>query len=149
MMRTYSLKPSSINRQWHVIDASEASLGRTAAKAAALLIGKHKPVQSPHIDGGDYVVIINSDKLQVTGNKEQDKLYRRHSGYPGGLKETPLKDLSAQNSAEIIRRAVRGMLPVNKLRKGRLDRLKIYTGSEHPHHGQAGGQKPVDKKGGE
>jgi large subunit ribosomal protein L13 len=147
-MKTYSPKPQAVSRQWHVLDASDASMGRIATKSAGLLIGKHKPQLAPHVDGGDYVVIINSDKLRVTGNKAQDKMYRHHSGYPGGLKETPLKDLSKQDSTQIIRHAVRGMLPVNKLRSGRLDRLKIYTGSEHPHGGHASGnqdQKEGDK----
>ncbi|MBI4033657.1 50S ribosomal protein L13 [Candidatus Saccharibacteria bacterium] len=135
-MKTFSLKAKDISRKWHLIDASEAPLGRLATNTAGLLIGKHKPGQTAHIDGGDYVVVINSDKLVVTGNKTLDKLYRRHSGYPGGLRERTLKDLVDKNSAEIIRQAVRGMLPVNKLRKSRLERLKVYPGSEHSHEGQ-------------
>lgn len=146
-MKTFSPKPQAVSRQWHVLDATDAPMGRIAAKSASLLIGKHKPQQSPHVDGGDYVVIVNSDKLRVTGNKAQDKLYRHHSGYPGGLKETPLKDLSKRDSTEIIRHAVRGMLPVNKLRSARLERLKIYTAGEHPHGGQAGTSKPEQKEG--
>jgi large subunit ribosomal protein L13 len=146
-MKTFSQQPQAVSRQWHIMDASDAPLGRVATKSASLLIGKHKPQLSPHVDGGDYVVIINSDKLRVTGNKSEDKLYRHHSGYPGGLKETPLKDLSTQDSTKIIRHAVRGMLPFNKLQKGRLDRLKIYTGGEHPHGGQVPAGEPDQERG--
>ncbi|MEX0881781.1 MAG: 50S ribosomal protein L13 [Candidatus Saccharimonadales bacterium] len=135
-MRTFSLIPKLIARKWHLIDASEAPMGRVATTAASLLIGKHKVTQSAHLDSGDFVIVINSDKLVITGNKTLGKLYRRHSGYPGGLREKSLKDLAAENSAKIIWQAVRGMLPDNKLRKSRLGRLKIYPGSEHPHAGQ-------------
>ena len=145
-MKTFSPKPQSVVREWHIIDASEYPLGRVSTKTASLLLGKHKPAQSPHVDGGDHVVIINSDNVRVTGNKEQDKLYRRHSGYPGGLREKSLKDIASQDSTRIIYKAVRGMLPDNKLRKGRLARLKIYAGSEHPHGGQLSGTKDINKE---
>lgn len=135
-MKTYSLKPKDVTRKWYLLDASDTPLGRLATNAASLLLGKHKAGQSPHIDGGDYVVVINSNDLVVTGNKTLGKIYSRHSGYPGGLRQKTLKDLSAENSTEVIRRAVRGMLPVNKLRKNRLNRLKIYPDSEHKHEGQ-------------
>ena len=136
-MKTYSLKSKDIVRKWHLLDASETSIGRVATVAAGLLMGKQKPSQTPHMDGGDYVVIINSDQIVVTGNKALDKLYRKHSGYPGGLKEKALRDVAAENSAQVIRQAIRGMLPVNKLRAGRLRRLKVYPTAEHPHEGQS------------
>ncbi|HEY5549676.1 MAG TPA: 50S ribosomal protein L13 [Candidatus Saccharimonadales bacterium] len=135
-MKTFSLKAKDITRKWYLIDASEAPMGRVSVAAASLLLGKHKATRTSHVDSGDYVVVTNSDKLVITGNKSLGKLYSRHSGYPGGLRQKPLKDLLSQNSVEIIRQAVRGMLPDNKLRKGRLNRLKIYPGSEHPHEGQ-------------
>ena len=138
-MKTYSAKPSDITRAWHVIDASEAPLGRIATVAASLLIGKGKPAFTSHIDCGDFVVIINTDKLVVTGNKLEDKKYYRHSGYPGGLTETQLKDVVASDSTKAVYAAIRGMLPVNKLRDGRLARLKLYGGAEHNH----AAQKPV------
>jgi large subunit ribosomal protein L13 len=136
-MRTFNIKPKEVKRKWYLIDASKASIGRVATAAASLLMGKHKPSQTPHIDGGDYVVVINSDNLVSTGNKSLGKLYYRHSGYPGGLRQKTLRDVAAKNSPVVIRRAVRGMLPDNKLRRGRLNRLKIYTGNEHPHEGQS------------
>ncbi|GAC1386763.1 MAG: 50S ribosomal protein L13 [Candidatus Saccharimonadales bacterium] len=138
-MRTYSAKPADINRVWYVIDAAEAPLGRVATVAATLLTGKGKPMFTRHIDCGDYVVIINADQLIVTGNKLEDKMYYHHSGYPGGLRETSLKSQMGKDSSKPIMKAIRGMLPVNKLRPGRLERLKIYAGSEHNHEAQ----KPV------
>lgn len=145
-MKTFSLKSKGITRKWYLIDAAEAPMGRIATKVAGLLIGKHKATQTPHMDGGDFIVVINSDKLLVTGNKTLDKLYSRHSGYPGGLRQKPLKDLMTENSAEIIKHAVRGMLPDNKLRKGRLNRLKIYPDSEHPHEGQSPEQVSIKER---
>src|SRR3990167_2524405 len=115
-MKTYSLKPQEISRKWYVLDASEAPLGRLATTAASLLLSKQKPAQTAHIDSGDYVVVINSDQLVVTGNKTLGKIYSRHSGYPGGLRQKPLKDVAAEDSTQIIKHAVRGMLPDNKLR---------------------------------
>lgn len=137
--KTYSAKPSDVNRQWYVIDAAEAPLGRVATKIATLLTGKEKPQFTQHIDCGDYVVVINADKLVVTGGKETKKIYYRHTGYPGGLKEITLGDQVTKDSSKVITHAVRGMLPVNKLRDGRLARLKVYGGSEHNHEAQ----KPV------
>lgn len=135
-MKTYSAKPTDVNRQWYVLDASEVSLGRLSTKAATLLTGKEKPMFTHHIDTGDYVIVINADKLVVTGNKLEGKKYYSHSNYPGGLKEATLKDKMAKDSTEVIRKSVRGMLPVNKLRADRLTRLKIYAGAEHNHEAQ-------------
>jgi len=132
-MKTYSAKPSEVVRKWYVIDASDTTLGRVATKAASLLIGKGKPMVTGHIDCGDFVIVINTDKLVVTGAKMEDKMYYHHSGYPGGLKETQLKDVIIKDSTRAIFDAVRGMLPVNKLRDGRLQRLKLYAGAEHNH----------------
>lgn len=135
-MKTYSAKPSDVTRAWYVIDASEATLGRVATQVAQLLTGKGKPMFTSHIDTGDYVIVINADKLQVTGAKMENKIYYRHSHFPGGLKETPLKKQMEKDSTEVIVHAVRGMLPVNKLRDGRLARLKVYAGAEHNHEAQ-------------
>jgi len=138
-MKTYNPKPKDITRSWYVLDASEAALGRVAAKAAKLLLGKDKPLFAHHIDCGDYVIIINTDKLVITGNKKSGKIYYRHSGYPGNLKSTSLADMLEEKSEVVIQKAVRGMLPVNKLRAGRLARLKTYSGGEHQNEAQ----KPV------
>lgn len=134
--KTFSVKPSDVTRKWYVVDASEAPLGRVATQIAQLLIGKGKPQYSHHIDCGDYVVVVNTDSLQVTGDKLEKKIYYRHSHYPGGLKETPLKVQLEKDSTEAIVHAVRGMLPVNKLRDERLKRLKVYVGAEHQHEAQ-------------
>lgn len=138
-MKTYSAKPSDVVRKWYVIDASDATLGRIATQVATLLTGKGKPMYTAHIDTGDFVIVVNTDNLVVTGNKLEDKMYYRHSGFPGGLTETQLKDKMIKDSTEVIFKAVRGMLPVNKLRDGRLERLKLYAGTEHKHEAQ----KPV------
>lgn len=135
-MGTYSARPSDVTRKWYVVDASETTLGRVATQVATLLTGKGKPMFTSHIDCGDFVVVVNADKLQVTGGKEEKKMYYNHSGFPGGLRERQLKDLMANDSTEVIWKAVRGMLPVNKLRDGRLKRLKIYAGLEHEHAAQ-------------
>ena len=135
-MNTYSAKPSDVTRKWYVVDASETTLGRVATHVATLLTGKGKPMFTSHIDCGDFVVVINADKLQVTGAKMTDKMYYNHSGYPGGLRERQLKDVVEKDSTEVILQAVRGMLPGNKLRDGRLARLKIYAGAEHNHAAQ-------------
>lgn len=135
-MKTYSAKPSDVTRKWYVIDASEAPLGRISTVAATLLTGKGKPQFTHHIDCGDYVIVINADKLVVTGKKLEDKTYYRHSGFPGGLTETSLKDQMVKDSTAAVTKAIRGMLPVNKLRPGRLDRLKVYGGAEHNHEAQ-------------
>lgn len=134
--KTFSAKPSDVTRKWYVIDANEATLGRIATKVATLLTGKGKPQFTQHIDVGDFVVIVNAANTQVSGNKLEDKIYYRHSGYPGGLKETALKDVLQKDPTRALYEAVRGMLPVNKLRDQRLARLKIYAGSEHNHEAQ-------------
>lgn len=136
-MKTFSAKPADVTREWYVLDASEVPLGRLATQAAQLLTGKGKPQFTKHIDCGDYVVIINADQLQVTGNKLENKMYYHHSHFPGGLKETTLKKQMDKDSTKPIVHAIRGMLPVNKLRDGRLARLKVYAGSEHNHAAQA------------
>lgn len=135
-MNTFSAKPSDVTRKWFVVDASEAPLGRIATQIATLLTGKGKPMFTKHIDCGDFVIVVNADKLVVTGAKLDDKMYYRHSGYPGGLREDTLKDVIEKDASRAIYEAVRGMLPVNKLRDERLKRLKIYTGAEHEHAAQ-------------
>lgn len=135
-MKTYSAKPSDVKRSWYVVDASVLPLGRLSTVIAGLLTGKGKPIYARHIDVGDYVVVVNADKLVVTGKKMEDKKYYRHSGYPGGIKETSLRDLTEKDATKVIRHAVRGMLPVNKLRADRLARLKIYAGTDHQHSAQ-------------
>ena len=135
-MKTYSAKPSDVTRKWYVVDASEAPLGRVATKIATLLTGKGKPMFTQHIDTGDYVVVINAANVQVTGTKMDTKMYYRHSGFPGGLTELTMREVQEKDPTKAIFNAVRGMLPVNKLRDGRLDRLKIYAGSEHNHEAQ-------------
>ena len=134
--KTYSARATDVTRKWYVIDASTAPIGRIATEAASLLIGKGKPMFTHHVDCGDYVVIINTDQLVATGNKMEDKMYYKHSGYPGGLKTAALKDVMAKDSTMVLTKAIRGMLPVNKLRDGRLDRLKVYAGAEHNHSAQ-------------
>lgn len=135
-MKTFSAKPSDVHRIWHIVDASEIPLGRLATQVATLLTGKYKPLFTPHIDCGDYVIVTNAEKLVVTGNKENKKVYYRHTGHPGGIKETKLNKM---NPELVIEKAVRGMIPANKLRDGRLARLKVYAGEEHNHSAQ----KPV------
>lgn len=135
-MKTYSAKPTDVQRQWYVLDASEAPLGRVATVAAKLLTGKGKPQFTKHIDTGDYVVIINAEKTIVTGGKPDKKIYYRHSNYPGGLKQATFTEKMAKDPTFAMNHAVRGMLPVNKLRDERLKRLKVYAGSEHQHKAQ-------------
>jgi large subunit ribosomal protein L13 len=135
-MKTYSAKPSDVTRSWYVIDAAEAPLGRMATRVATLLTGKEKPQFTQHIDCGDFVIVINAANLVVTGNKLEKKMYYHHSHFPGGLKETALKDQLIKDPTKAVEHAIRGMLPVNKLRDGRLARLKIYAGSEHNHAAQ-------------
>lgn len=134
--KTYSQKGTEVKRRWILIDASEATLGRVSTQIAKYLIGKYKPTYTPHVDGGDYVVVINSDKIVVTGQKEDDKMYYKHSGYPGGLKEATLSELRTKYSERIIEAAVKGMLPKNKLAAERLKRLRVFTGENHTHAAQ-------------
>jgi large subunit ribosomal protein L13 len=135
-VKTYSAKPTDVTRKWYVVDASKAPLGRVATQIAKLLTGKDKPMFTHHIDVGDYVVVINAKDIVVTGGKMDAKMYYKHSGYPGGLKEATLREKLAKDPTYAIMHAVRGMLPVNKLRDARLNRLKIYAGAEHGHEAQ-------------
>ncbi|TAK70050.1 MAG: 50S ribosomal protein L13 [Actinomycetota bacterium] len=135
-MRTYSPKPAEITRTWHVVDATDVVLGRLASQVAQLLRGKHKPTFAPHVDTGDFVVVINADKVALTGAKLEQKKDYRHSGYPGGLRATSYVDLLAQNPRRAVEKAVKGMLPHNKLGAAQLRKLKVYAGPEHPHSAQ-------------
>ncbi len=135
-MKTYSAKPTDVTRAWYVVDAQEVPLGRMATQIATKLTGKEKPQFTQHIDCGDFVVVINADKLVTTGSKTTDKMYYHYSGFPSGLRERTLQDQLDVDSTVVIEKAVRGMLPVNKLRPARLARLKIYAGSEHNHAAQ-------------
>ncbi len=135
-MKTYRTKPSDIERQWHVIDASGKTLGRLATQIARLLMGKHKPIFSPNLDTGDFVVVINADKVHVTGNKAKQKLYYRHSGYPGGLKSIPLEKITQTNPTRVIEHAVKGMLPHTRLGASMMKKLRVYAGDTHPHLAQ-------------
>lgn len=128
-----SIRLKDIKRQWHLIDAQGKILGRLAQEVAQTLMGKKKPYFTRHLDTGDYVVVVNAEKVKITGKKEEAKKYYRHSGYPGGLKEETLKDLRKRKPTEIIRRAVRGMLPSNRLRQKRMRRLKLVVGEKHPY----------------
>ncbi len=132
-VKTYSAKPTDVTRTWYVVDASETPLGRLSTQVASLLMGKHKPMFTQHVDCGDYVVVINADKLIVTGNKLAGKTYYRHTGHPGGIKETTLQD---KDPRQVIEAAIRGMMPANKLRPGRLARLKVYAEDQHNHQAQ-------------
>ena len=135
-MKTYSAKPDSVKRDWYVVDASGKTLGRLATELANRLRGKHKPEYTPHVDTGDYIVVINADKVAVTGNKANDKMYYRHTGYPGGLKEANFATLQAEKPEMIIEKAVKGMLPRNPLGRAMYRKLKVYAGTEHPHTAQ-------------
>ena len=136
MTRTYSPKADEIQRDWVVIDATDVVLGRLASHTAALLRGKHKPTFAPHMDSGDFVIIVNADKVALTGQKALQKKAYRHSGYPGGLKATTYSELLEKNPVRAVEKAVRGMLPKNSLGRAQLRKLKVYTGSEHPHAAQ-------------
>ena len=135
-MRTYSPKPGDVQRQWHVIDAADVVLGRLASQAAILLRGKHKPVYAPHVDTGDFVIIVNADKVHLSGNKRTQKMAYRHSGYPGGLRSIRYDDLLRKNPEKAVEKAVKGMLPKNSLGRRMLKKLKVYAGPEHPHAAQ-------------
>lgn len=135
-MKTFSQKPADVTRAWHLVDASEAPLGRVASVIATKLIGKDKPSYTPHVDGGDFVVVINADKIVVTGNKLEAKTYYSYSGFPSGLKSINLRDKLAKDPASVIEAAVKGMLPKNKLTPERLKRLRVFAGSEHTHEAQ-------------
>ena len=135
-MKTYSQKPAEVSRRWILIDAKDATLGRIATEVAKYLIGKYKPTYTPHTDGGDYVIVINAKEAVVTGNKETDKVYYRHSGFPGGIKDATLAEVRAKFPERIIEEAVKGMLPKNKLQAERLKRLRVFAGDEHAHTAQ-------------
>jgi large subunit ribosomal protein L13 len=135
-VRTYSPKPGDLTREWHVIDATDVVLGRLAVQAATLLRGKHKPTYAPHLDTGDFVVIINADKVALSGNKRQTKMAYRHSGHPGGLTATPYGELLEKDSRKAVEKAVWGMLPKNRLSRQLLKKLKVYAGPVHPHAAQ-------------
>ena len=134
--KTFSQKPADVTRNWYLVDATEAPLGRLATEIAKYLIGKQKPTYTPHVDGGDYVVVINAAKSKVTGNKETGKVYYRHTGFPGGIKDATLAEVREKAPERIIEAAVKGMIPRNKLAPGRLARLKVYAGEEHAHTAQ-------------
>lgn len=135
-MKTYSQKASEVQRDWHVVDATGQTLGRLATQIATLLRGKHKPTFSPNIDGGDFVVVVNAEKVRLTGRKEDQKMYYRHSGYPGGFKAIPYRRMMNTHPDRILRFAVKGMLPKTRLGRQQILKLKIYAGSAHPHAAQ-------------
>ena len=135
-MRTVSAKPETVKRDWFVVDAAGLTLGRMATEIARRLRGKHKPVYTPHVDTGDYIVVVNAEKVRVTGNKETDKIYHRHTGYIGGLKSVPFNKLIASHPERPIQNAVKGMLPKNALGNAMFKKLKVYAGTEHPHTAQ-------------
>ena len=139
-MKTYSQKASEVQRDWYLIDASNQTLGRLATQIATLLRGKHKPTFSPNLDGGDFVVVVNAERVRLMGRKPEQKVYYRHSNYPGGLKTIPFKRMLATHPDRILRLAVKGMLPKTRLGRQQLTKLKIYAGPKHPH----AGQQPVE-----
>lgn len=136
MQKTYYPKPDEVNREWVLVDANDQNLGRLATRIAELLIGKNKPTYTPGVDTGDFVVVINAERVTVTGNKLEDKKYYRHTGYPGGIRETNLKTMLQRNPDRVLRAAVWGMVPHNKLGRALMKKLKIYAGHEHPHDAQ-------------
>lgn len=135
-MRTYQAKPGEIDREWYVVDASEYELGRLATRIAMVLRGKHKPTFTPHVDAGGFVVVVNADKVRLTGRKLDQKFYHRYSGYPGGLKSAVARDVREDDPERMVREAVKGMLPKNRLSRQLLTKLKVYAGGEHPHAAQ-------------
>jgi large subunit ribosomal protein L13 len=139
VFKTYYPKETEIERKWVLVDANDQNLGRLATRIATILIGKHKPSFTPGVDVGDYVIVVNCERIQVTGKKMDDKMYYRHSGYPGGLKEINLRDLLARNPERVIKRAVWGMIPHNRYGRRVMKKLKVYAGPHHPHEAQ----KPV------
>jgi large subunit ribosomal protein L13 len=141
-MKTYVATPENRDREWLVVDAEGQTLGRLATQLADALRGKRKPEYTPHCDTGDFVVVVNADKVKVTGNKLRDKLYYRHSGYPGGLRSRSLEEMLERQPEEVVRKAVRGMLPRNRLARQQLTKLKVYAGPDHPHSAQR--PKPME-----
>ena len=137
LQKTFTPKPADISREWLVVDATDVPLGRLASAVAQLLRGKHKPTFAPHVDGGDYVVVINAEKVAISGNKAETKMYYRHSGYPGGLRELNFNEMQARYPERIIQAAVKGMTPKNRLGRQILSKLKVYAGPDHPHAAQS------------
>ena len=135
-MKSYMARPQEVERKWHVIDAEDKTLGRLASEIARILRGKNKPQYTPHVDIGDFVVVINADRVKVSGRKAEQKLYRRHTGYPGGLRETSYEQMMDRKPTEILRKAVWGMIPKTRLGRRQFKKLKIYAGPEHPHEAQ-------------
>jgi large subunit ribosomal protein L13 len=135
-VRTYTPKPADVQRQWYVIDATDVVLGRLASQVATLLRGKHKPIYAPHLDTGDFVVIINADKVALTGKKLEQKKAYRHSGYPGGLRSVAYSDLMEKHPARAVEKAIKGMLPKNTLGRKMFSKVKVYAGAQHPHQAQ-------------
>jgi large subunit ribosomal protein L13 len=136
MQKTWNAKPGEIERRWYLVDAEGKTLGRLATQIADMLRGKTKPQYTPHVDTGDFVVVVNAEKIAVTGKKLDEKIYYRHSGYPGGLKERPLREELRRRPTEVLRKAVKGMLPRNRLARQQITKLKIYAGPDHPHEAQ-------------
>ena len=143
-MKTYTAKPGEIERQWFLVDAEGQTLGRLATRIADMLRGKGKPVYTPHVDTGDFVVVVNAEKVTVTGRKLEQKTYFRHSGYPGGLRSRTLREELERRPTEVLRKAVKGMLPRNRLGRAQLLKLKIYAGPEHPHEAQSPKPLPLE-----
>lgn len=135
-MKTYSAKPETVERDWFLVDADNKVLGRLATEIASRLRGKHKPEYTPHVDTGDYIVVVNAEKIAVTGNKFEDKLYHHHTGYPGGLKTASFREMIEKHPTRVIEAAVKGMLPKNKLGRAMFKKLKVYAGEEHSHGAQ-------------
>jgi large subunit ribosomal protein L13 len=135
-MKTYSAKPGEVAREWYVVDAEGKTLGRLATQIADALRGKRKPEYTPHVDTGDFVIVINAERIRVTGDKLHKKVYYRHSGYPGGIKSRTLEEMLDRRPEEVIRKAVKGMLPRNRLARAQLRKLKVYAGPDHPHEAQ-------------
>jgi len=136
LQKTYSPKSSDIERTWYVVDAADVPLGRLSSEVAQILRGKHKPTYAPHMDGGDFVIVVNADKVHVSGNKEVEKIYYRHSGYPGGLRAETLSQIRVDHPERLVETAVRGMLPKNRLGRQMITKLKVYAGPDHPHASQ-------------
>jgi large subunit ribosomal protein L13 len=143
--KTWNAKPGDVTREWYVVDAEGQTLGRLATRIADVLRGKTKPQYTPHIDTGDFVVVVNAEKIGVTGNKLDQKMYHRHSGYPGGLRSRTLREQLERRPTEVLRKAVKGMLPKNRLASAQLTKLKIYAGPDHPHAAQAPKPLPLEK----
>jgi large subunit ribosomal protein L13 len=145
-MKTWNAKPGEVERRWYLVDADGKTLGRLATRIADTLRGKDKPQYTPHVDTGDFVVVVNAEKIAVTGNKLEDKIYYRHSGYPGGIRSRTLGEELERRPTEVIRKAVKGMLPRNRLGRAQLTKLKVYAGPEHPHDAQNPQELKLEKR---